>query len=258
MQEQTAKKSGRMKGKPFPERWWLQRLSSLRSKSKMRSAAVALLLGVWIGAAAAFVPHAGASAACVPRARALSARSGGHGAAEARRQGPQAVAAALAAAAMLPLAAAAEEVTAFKASGAADVLGSLELGVLVLGIAVRHRAREVREPCVPARREARRDPRGNNHRRRHMQYGADNRASTRIPTPPRYLYFALVSLSVLVSKSLTGGRVLFRGRGAHTTWSGTRKSEDARQQPSFPPKAAPLRNQLGGSLGRWTCPAPNT
>ena len=37
----------------------------------------------------------------------------------------------------LPLASAAEEVTAFKSSGAADALGSLELGVLVLGFAVR-------------------------------------------------------------------------------------------------------------------------
>ena len=44
---------------------------------------------------------------------------------------------AAAAVAALPLASAAEEVTAFKSSGAADALGSLELGVLVLGVAVR-------------------------------------------------------------------------------------------------------------------------
>ena len=42
-----------------------------------------------------------------------------------------------AAAVLLPLSAAAEEVTAFKASGAADVLGSIEFGVFILGIAVR-------------------------------------------------------------------------------------------------------------------------
>jgi hypothetical protein len=44
---------------------------------------------------------------------------------------------AAAAVAALPPASAAEEVTAFKSSGAADALGSLELGVLVLGVAVR-------------------------------------------------------------------------------------------------------------------------
>jgi hypothetical protein len=36
---------------------------------------------------------------------------------------------------LLPLATAAEEVTAFKKSGMADALGSLELGVLILGLA---------------------------------------------------------------------------------------------------------------------------
>lgn len=39
---------------------------------------------------------------------------------------------------LLPIPAAAEEVTAFKASGAADALGALELGVLALGLAVRN------------------------------------------------------------------------------------------------------------------------
>jgi hypothetical protein len=39
---------------------------------------------------------------------------------------------------MLPLAVQAEEVTAFKASGAADALGSLEIGVLIVGLLVKH------------------------------------------------------------------------------------------------------------------------
>ena len=42
--------------------------------------------------------------------------------------------------AVFPLVSAAEDMTAFKSSGAADVLGSLEIGVLVLGIAVLVRA----------------------------------------------------------------------------------------------------------------------
>ena len=45
---------------------------------------------------------------------------------------------------VFPLVSAAEDMTAFKSSGAADVLGSLEIGVLVLGIAVLVR------PCVCA------------------------------------------------------------------------------------------------------------
>jgi hypothetical protein len=51
---------------------------------------------------------------------------------------PTAVFAVSGAMTMLPMpAAAAEEVTAFKSSGAADALGTLELGLLVLGLVVR-------------------------------------------------------------------------------------------------------------------------
>lgn len=51
---------------------------------------------------------------------------------------PRAVLAVSGAMTMLPMpAAGAEEVTAFKSSGAADALGTLELGVLVLGLLVR-------------------------------------------------------------------------------------------------------------------------
>ena len=87
---------------------------------------VALLLGLWLPGSAAFVPGTGAAPTRSGRS-AFSARP---------LRSPSVMLTSPALTALLPLASA-NDVSAFKASGAADVLGSIEIGVLVLGVAVR-------------------------------------------------------------------------------------------------------------------------